>query len=199
MTETLLALVADYGTVALMLTTFLSCLALPVPASLAMLAAGGFVAAGDLSGPLVAAAAFGGAVLGDQVGYGAGRFGSGLVNRMAQRPGRGAALRTASQELNAKGAHLVFYSRWLVSPLGPYVNFAAGATGLHWPRFLLADIAGEAVWVLIYVGLGILFAGNITLLADILGNLSGLLAALAVALGAGLWLRRSARQHRKEP
>ena len=77
------------------------------------------------------------------------------------------------------------------------MNFVAGAARLHWPRFLLADLAGEAVWVGIYVGIGMVFAGNITLVADILGNLSGLLAAIAVALGAVLWLRRSARLHRK--
>lgn len=198
MTELLLKLVTDYGTWALMLTTFLSCLALPVPASLAMLAAGGFVAAGELSGPLVILAAFCGAVLGDQVGYGVGRFGSGFINRLAQHPERGAVLRTASEDLHRRGMALVFFSRWLVSPLGPYVNFVAGAAKLHWPRFLLADLAGEAVWVGIYVGIGMFFAGNITLVADILGNLSGLLAAVAVALGAALWLRRSARLHRKD-
>lgn len=191
-------LVSEYGTWALMLTTFLSCLALPVPASLAMLAAGGFVAAGELSGPLVILAAFCGAVLGDQVGYGLGRFGSGFVDRMAEHPGRGAVFRTASEDLHRRGTSLVFFSRWLVSPLGPYVNFVAGAAGLRWPRFLLADLAGEAVWVGIYVGIGMVFAGNITLVADILGNLSGLLAAMAVALGAGLWLRRSARHHRND-
>lgn len=193
MTETLLALVADYGVWALALTTFLSCLALPVPASLAMLAAGGFVASGDLGGPAVAAGAFAGAVLGDQTGYAAGRFGSGFLERLSAHPGRGAMLRSAADDLRRKGTPLVFFSRWLVSPLGPYVNLVAGATGLNWRRFALADVAGEAVWVALYVGLGFLFAGNVAALADILGNLSGLLAALAVVAAAGLWLVRAAR------
>lgn len=196
MTEALLSLVADYGTWALMATTFLSCLALPVPASLAMLAAGGFVAAGDLSLISVAAAALAGAVLGDQAGFLVGRFGSGSVERLSAHPKRGAMLRSAVEDLKTRGIPLVFLSRWLVSPLGPYVNFAAGAGGFRWRWFLMADLAGEAVWVTLYVGLGMLFAENITLLADLMGNLSGLLAAAVVALAAGLWLRRSARQHR---
>ena len=48
MTDLFTALVADWGVPALALITFLSCLALPVPASLAMLSAGAFVASGDL-------------------------------------------------------------------------------------------------------------------------------------------------------
>lgn len=195
MTEALLSLVTDYGALALMLTTFLSCLALPVPASLAMLAAGGFVTAGDLSGPAVLSAALAGAVLGDQAGYLVGRFGAGPLERLSAHPTRGAMLRSAANDLRNRGLSVVFFSRWLVSPLGPYVNFAAGATGLSWRKFLLADIAGEVTWVVIYVGLGMLFAGNITLLADLLGNLSGLLAAVVVAVATGLWLRRAARHH----
>lgn len=49
MSDTLLQLLATYGAPLLALTTFASCLALPVPSSLMMLAAGAFVASGDLS------------------------------------------------------------------------------------------------------------------------------------------------------
>lgn len=196
MSDDLLSLLTDYGATALALTTFLSCLALPVPASLAMLAAGGFVAAGEL--PLVTtfAAAFGGAVLGDQTGYGIGRrFGSGGLDRLAARPKRGALLRKSVDDLRRRGVPLVFLSRWLFSPLGPYVNLAAGATRLPWRHFTFGGVAGEAVWVAIYVGLGAAFAQSMDAVSDILGSLSGLLAALAVAGAAGLWLVRAARAH----
>ena len=49
MTEWLLGLVPQYGMYLLAVCTFASCLALPIPASMLMLAAGGFVASGDLS------------------------------------------------------------------------------------------------------------------------------------------------------
>ena len=48
MTELVLAFAADYGVPLLFAVTFLSCLALPVPSSLLMLASGGFAAAGDM-------------------------------------------------------------------------------------------------------------------------------------------------------
>ncbi len=201
MTEYLLSLVSDYGAWALGLVTFLSCLALPVPASLAMLAAGGFIAAGELSMPTACLAAFGGACLGDQVGYFAGRrFGAEGLDRLSSRPKRGALLRRAASDLDRKAMSIVYFSRWLVSPLGPYVNVVAGATRVSWKRFTLGDIAGEATWVTIYVGLGFLFAENIGALSDILGNLTGLLAAIAVAAGAAGWLVRAARTNgRRDP
>jgi membrane-associated protein len=69
MTEIAFALVADYGVIIVFCVTFLSCLALPVPSSLLMLASGGFAATGDLALYAVGWSAFGGAVLGDNSGY----------------------------------------------------------------------------------------------------------------------------------
>ena len=68
MTDWLLAAVPGYGPWLVAAVTFLSCLALPVPASLLMLAAGGFAAAGDLALWQVAGGALAGAVAGDQAG-----------------------------------------------------------------------------------------------------------------------------------
>ena len=68
MTEWLLELVPHYGTWLVAVVTFLSCLALPVPSSILMLAAGGFAASGDLMLWQVTGAALAGAILGDQIG-----------------------------------------------------------------------------------------------------------------------------------
>jgi membrane protein DedA with SNARE-associated domain len=194
-TEALLALVPVWGIWLVAAGTFLSCLALPVPSSLIMLAAGGFAAAGDLVLWQVAAAAWGGALAGDQTGYGAGRAGGRvLLERLRRRPSSAAALARAEGFVARRGGMAVFLSRWLVSPLGPYVNLLTGAAGLGWGRFTLADAAGEAVWVAIYVGLGFAFADRIAALADLLGNLSGLLAAGVVAAGLGVWLFRTGRR-----
>ncbi|MEN9010950.1 MAG: hypothetical protein ABF241_02615 [Yoonia sp.] len=52
---------------------------------------------------------------------------------------------------------------------------------------------GEIVWVSGYVGLGFMFGDNLTLIASLLGNASGLLTALAVTIALGLWLIRAAK------
>lgn len=196
MTETILALVPVYGLALIALATFLSCLALPIPSSLIMLSAGGFAAAGDLVLWQTGAAALAGAVAGDQVGFRIGRLGAGVVSGRALDPGRAALMGKATAYLRDRGAWAVFLSRWLISPLGPYVNFTGGAARLDWSRFTRAAVAGEFVWVAIYVGLGATFADDILALADLLGSASGLLASLVVAGGLGLWLRAALRNRR---
>ncbi|MBY6200754.1 DedA family protein [Maritalea mobilis] len=194
MTEDILALVPVYGLVVLGVGTFLSCLALPVPSSLLMLSAGGFAVSGDLVLWQAAAAALTGAILGDQLGYYIGRAGGRYAASASRSPRRAQLMEKARRQIIDNGGWAVFFSRWLVSPLGPYVNFAAGAAGLRWIRFTRAGVAGELVWVTVYVGLGAVFADNIVVLGELLGDVTGLLAAL-VALGlCALWLRAALRQ-----
>jgi len=87
----------------------------------------------------------------------------------------------------------VFFSRWLVSPLGPYVNFLSGGTRVNWLTFTLWDIAGEAVWVGLYVGLGFAFSDQLEAVGQILGNLSGALAAGLVTFALGWMLFKRAK------
>ena len=197
MTDLILTLAADYGVPLLFGVTFLSCLALPVPSSLLMLASGGFAAAGDLCLPAVMLAAFCGAILGDNTGYWiARRLGQRLSDWLQKRPKR-AALRDKSEAfMHRWGGSSVFFSCWLVAPLGPYINYVSGLSRFSWPRFALWGAAGEVVWVGGYVGLGYLFADNITGISSLLGNISGFLAALVVAVGLGIWLVRSSRARR---
>jgi membrane protein DedA with SNARE-associated domain len=190
MTDTIFALVTTWGALVIFASSFLSCLALPIPTSLMMLSGGAFVASGDLAAWQVLAGAWGGAILGDQTGYLIGRHGGApLVARIARTPSRRAVLDRARALVDRRGGLGVFFSTWLVAPLGPWVNFIAGTTGLSWLRFTLWDTLGETIWVVVYVGLGYGFASQIEALSDILGNAVGLLAALAVALAMAVWIR----------
>lgn len=200
MNDLILGLAADYGVPLLFIVTFLSCLALPVPSSLLMLASGGFAAAGDLSLMSVATAAFCGAVLGDNVGYWiARRLGERMNHWLMAKPKRAKLFQRSTTFMDKWGGFAVFFSRWLVAPLGPHINYISGLARYHWPRFALWSLSGEVVWVTLYVGLGYVFADNIAQIASISGNLSGFLAAGVVAIGLGVWLVRAskARDRRK--
>jgi membrane protein DedA with SNARE-associated domain len=193
MTDWLLALVPQYGLWLLAATTFLSCLMLPIPASVLMLTAGGFAAAGDLALGQAFHAALAGAVLGDQVGFWAGRgLGAGLLGRLRQDPGRDRLLARADALMDRRGLVAVFLSRWLVSPLGPYVNLIAGSTGFPWARFTLAGVAGEGVWAGLYVGAGFAFGGNIAAAGNAIGSLLGMIGGAGAVLALGYWLYHSA-------
>lgn len=194
MTEIAFGLVASYGIALILAATYLSCLGLPVPTSFVMLAGGAFVASGDLSAANVLAAALAGAVLGDQTGYHLGRIGgTALTDRLERHPARAVVFARARRIVDRWGGVGVFFSTWLVSPLGPYVNLLAGATRLGWIRFTFWDSVGEAIWVGVYVGLGYAFAGRIAQLADLLGNSIAFLTAAVVTVLLGLFLARRLR------
>lgn len=197
MSDTLYALLPVYGPPLLGLVTFLSCLALPVPSSLMMLAAGGFVVSGDMTAISVLAYALGGAILGDQTGYFIGRLGRRLFPPARHGSKRARLMADARRKLRQRGLATVFLSRWLFSPLGPYVNFASGGAALRHGTFTLAGVAGEVVWVGVYIGLGAAFAGNITYVAEMTSDALGLVAALGAAIGFGVWLRAAARRRAK--
>lgn len=197
MTDTLLGLVPAWGPWLVAAITFLSCIALPVPSSLVMLAAGGFTATGDLSLPQVGAAALSGAVLGDQAGFALGRRGGAAVMARVEHSAAGAAgIARARALLGSWGDAAVFFTRWLFSAAGPWINLAAGAAGHGWRRFTLWGTLGETVWVGAYIGLGRLFAGNLQAAGDLMSSVLGILAGAAAMLGFGFWLLSTIRHPR---
>jgi membrane-associated protein len=189
MTDWLLALVPTYGLWILAATTFFSCLALPFPASILMLTAGGFAAAGDLVLWQCFLGAAAGAIAGDQVGYWAGRgFGARLLARLRTDPARDRLLAKADSFIERKGILAVYFSRWLVSPLGPYVNLIAGSARYGWGSFTLSGVAGEATWAGLYVGTGYSFAGNVEAASQALGSALGMIGGAGAVMLLGYWL-----------
>ena len=126
MSDWFLAAVGSWGIPALALATFLSCLAVPLPSSMMMLAAGAFAASGDLVLWQVMAAALTGALIGDQLGYAAGRLGGpSLVARLSRAPQRAtlvrrAPARTVPQPRTTAGSCRAWRASW-----GPCTRTAA--------------------------------------------------------------------------
>jgi membrane-associated protein len=196
MTDWLLALVPQYGLWLLFAVTFLSCLALPFPASITMMAAGGFAAAGDFLLWQAVLAALAGAVMGDQVGYWAGR---GVLGR-SQTSGNAdkALLAQKAHAMMAKGGlTAIFLTRWLFSALGPWINLTAGSLKYGWASFTLAGVAGEMVWSGLYVGLGYGFAGNLDAASDTVVSYLGFVGTGGVALILGYVVVNLLRAERK--
>lgn len=194
LTETLLASLPSYGLSLLGIVVCVSCLGAPLPASIVMMLMGALAAAGDFTLWIVIAVALACAVGGDQLGYILGRTaGRRLVPIVARNPARRKAIERAEREMDERGNVAVFLTRWLLSPLGPYLNLMAGASGFSWARFTLASILGEAVWVGLYTGLGATFSDSVTQIAEISGSISGFLAAGAVATILGYKLLQAVR------
>lgn len=186
MSDTILALVPVYGAPALFIIAAVACLGAPIPASLPLLMSGSFVASGELTLATVLAAGVTGAVLGDQLGYVIGAFGGDrAIAWLSRWKTLAAALARARSFSQRWGTTGVFFTRWLVSPLGPAMNLLSGLIGMPWRWFTAAVVLGEIVWVGMYVALGYVFSRSIVGIADVLGNLawflaSGMIAALLV-------------------
>ena len=185
-TDQLLAALVLYGLPVLFAVIFVASIGVPLPVSFLLVAAGSFAKQGEMKLLPVIIAASSAAILGDQIGYGLSRWGGRrLVNRITNRVGGGTKIKKAEALSKRWGAAGIFFSRWLVTELGPWLNVTSGITGYPWRRFLLWGVSGEILWVVLYVGLGYTFSDRVQSLAEILGNLAWVILGVILALILG--------------
>lgn len=195
MNELANGLFATYGLAGVALALGLGQFGVPLPTSILLMSVGAVLGTSEFSPIEVFAWALGGAVAGDQAGYLVGRLLGGSLEKLAGRSRYMAAGLARTRALSARwGQASVFFSRWLVSPAGPWINLTSGAARLPWPAFAFWDLCGEAIWVAGYMALGYAFAAYISGVAEVIANAGWALAALAVAVFTGwqLWRRISA-------
>jgi dephospho-CoA kinase len=133
-----------------------------------------------------------GALVGDSLGYWLGRRSSPLLQRTPGRLGRlvlGARRRSA--RIFETHALLAVTGGRTVSFVRTFMPATAGASGVPYPRFLLFDGAGVAVWAVLYVALGIGAAEGWQALAGRTGpGLAAFVLLALLVLAAGLGIRR---------
>ncbi len=195
MTDLLMQLIADYGLVVLSASIILACLALPLPSSILLVLSGAFVGSGDLDLLAVVIVAFSSAVIGDQLAYFLGaKGGDALEARLANSPKHSKSIRRAKAFSAKWGGIGVFLSRWLVAPIGPWINYASGMGDYHWRGFTFWALLGEVIWVGGYLGLGILFSANAEAIAELLTDISWFLLGALGMFVLGRKLLKNARK-----
>jgi len=172
----------------------ISAVGLPFPVSLMLVAAGSFVKQGELSlAPVIVAGSLA-AILGDQIGYSLARWrGRRFIVRITHRLGGETKIKKAEALSKKWGGAGIFFSRWLVTTLGSWLNFTSGIAGYPWRRFVFWDVLGEVLWVVLYVMLGYIFSDRVQYIAEILGNLAWAILGLIVAVILGWKLVRYVR------
>jgi membrane protein DedA with SNARE-associated domain len=191
LSDYLLSTLGVYGLPVLFGTLLVGSVGVPTPASLLLLVAGSFVEQGDMKLWQVLLMASAGAILGDQIGYMLGRWGGRrLALRLSRWAGGEERLKSAEAWLRRHGGAGIFFSRWLLTPLGPFVNITSGLTGYPWPRFLLYDIVGEALWVVLYVLLGKFFSDQVEAVSGFFGDFVWLIVGLLFVGVLGWYLFR---------
>ena len=199
LTDQLLAAISTYGLPAFFAVIAIAAVGVPLPVTLALVAAGSFVELGEMKLWQVIIVGSSAAILGDQVGYLIGRWGGErIAARISKRKNGAASMARAHAFAERWGAAGIFISRWLVTPLGPWLNLTSGMTGYPWRRFFLWDVLGEVLWVVLYVCLGKIFSGSVQALAEVLGNLAWVLVGIVVAAILLWWIVRSLNPAKRE-
>ncbi len=189
MNAELIGLLSTYGLPALFMILAVTSAGAPFPDSLLLIVVGSFAAQSDLEYWPAVAVATAGAVAGDNLGYAIGYWGG---RPLAAKLGSGDKIGRAEAFSRKWGGPGIFLSRWLVGPLGPWINLTSGLTAYSWPRFLALDVVGELLWVLIYISLGKKFSDQVQAIADLLGNLTWVVLGLAATALLGWKLLRNA-------
>jgi membrane-associated protein len=190
MREQLLAAVSQYGSPALFLVVMVASLGAPLPIALLLIVTGSLSAQGAMNLWTAIAVAGTGSVLGDLAGYAIGRWGgSTLVARFARVLGGkndlGEKIAEMERRTRQRAALYIFLTRWLLSPLGPWVNLASGIARYPWSRFLLWDVLGEFFGVALYISLGQIFSDRVMALDSVLGDVTWGFLALTMAFLIG--------------
>lgn len=195
MREQLLALVSQYGSPALFAVVLVASLGAPLPIALLLVVTGSLAEQGALNLWTAIAVAGSGSVLGDLAGYAIGRWGgSALVYQLSRVIGGKNRLEQLEGRARERAGLYIFLTRWLLSPLGPWVNLASGIARYPWGRFLLWDTLGEFFGVALYITLGHVFSDSVMSLDSVLGDATWGVMALTIALMVGRALLSYTRQ-----
>ncbi len=184
--SSLTELIAAYGYYAVFIIVMLESSGIPLPGETALVTAAIYAGTGhQLNIFLVVAAAAFAAMIGDNIGYWAGRrWGFGLLQRHFDE----ANLKLGQYIYFRYGGVIVFFGRF-VAVLRAFAAILAGANHYAWPHFLLFNAAGGFVWACLFGFSAFLLGEEVHRLSGLFGAAMLGLAALCLGLAA-LLLRR---------
>jgi len=190
MADFLLTQIINYGAPILGLIVFIGAMGAPFPGTLIIVAVGAFCRQGFLSWPITGLVAFICVVLGDGVSYSMGYYArESILRRFSASP----QWNRAEKSFQNWGGMSIFLTRFLITGIAVPVNLLAGTGRFPFKRFLMYDLAGEAIWVFGYGGLGYLFGTQWEVVSDFISNFGGLVLGLVVLVAGFLLARRLLR------
>ncbi|HVQ47900.1 MAG TPA: DedA family protein [Gemmatimonadales bacterium] len=166
-----------------------------VPGESLVLASGFFAHQGILELDAVIAAVALGAVAGDNIGYLLGaRLGREWLLKKGSRFGlRKKRLAQVDAFFRRQGPRAVFIGRF-IGFARALVPFVAGASGMSYRRFVVADALGAGLWTVAFVALGYVLGASWQVAEKWISR-SGLVLGAVLLLGAvWLWLRHRRRR-----
>jgi membrane protein DedA with SNARE-associated domain len=182
--ETAQQVIAHYGYAAIFLVVMLESAGIPMPGETVLISAAAIAGTKQaLDIRFVIAAAASGAIVGDNVGFWAGReFGEPLLEKWGHLVGLDARKRMLGRYLFARyGGSIVFFGRF-IALLRAFAAVLAGANGLAPWRFFVFNALGGITWAMVFGLGGYLLGASIHRIAGPVGWLMLIVAVLAAVL-----------------
>jgi membrane protein DedA with SNARE-associated domain len=199
--ESLISALALHGYSILFAAIFLEAIGLPVPAALALLIAGAASARGSIHASYALSGALLTMLAGDTAMFLMGRYTGwwllGILCRISLNP-ESCILRSADS-FYRRGRMLLVMAKFIpgINTMAPPL---AGCMNMRLVSFLSLDLAGAALYILAFFGIGFAFSGALKAITrgyQLFGRVTGW---IVVALGAGyaafqvwLWIRERTR------
>jgi len=190
-TNTIDGWIESYGYLVVFLLVMIESIGVPVPGETALVAAALYAGSThklEIWGIVAAAAA--GAIIGDNIGYGIGRYGGAKLllrygHKVHLHEGR---LKIGIWLFRRHGGKVVFWGRF-VSILRTWAAFLAGANHMEWRRFLAFNALGGIVWATLYGVVYYVFGATLQKLSTTIDVSIGIGSAVLLVAFV-VWTRR---------
>jgi membrane protein DedA with SNARE-associated domain len=147
----------------------------------------------ELSIIFIILVATGAAILGDNLGFLAGRyFGPRLLRWLERKFNMHDDIATAKDQIRCHGGATIFWARYVIG-LRTVAGPVAGALNMEWKAFLLYNALGAATWVTSVALIAYAFANKIDSLAGYIEKVSWVVSGAIFAIGYIIWRRRKKR------
>jgi membrane protein DedA with SNARE-associated domain/rhodanese-related sulfurtransferase len=199
--ESWIAGLAQHGYVILFAVVFLESVGRPLPAALALLIAGAAAARGSLQVPYAAVGALVAMLAGDSLMYLLGRTTGwwllGVLCRVSLNP-EACVLRSADS-FYRRGRKLLVVAKFIpgINTMAPPL---AGSMQMRFLPFLRLDLAGAALYVGCYFGIGYVFSGALQAVTQgyrtfgrVISSIVIALVAVYLAVQVWLWIKERAQ------
>ena len=196
--EALASPLQHYGLWAIFFLVLIEDFGIPVPGETVIIAASIYAGSGRLNVVGVGVVAFVAAVLGDNIGYGIGRFGG---RRLVDRWGKYVFLTPerldkAEDFFDRQGAKIITIARF-IEGLRQANGIIAGITKMHWLRFIAYNALGAGLWVGTWVSIGYFAGQHINTIYSVITRYSLYVAIAAVVVIVALIARHVVRKRRR--
>lgn len=182
MTQVLMEYFKNYSIWFLSILLLLQSIGIPTGATLLVIASGAFSYAGEFNIFLLFIEVWVLVSMGDWGSYMLWKFiGNRTLNRFPRlKVYMEPKILKSHKYLERHGKSTVFFTRFLISPMGPFVNAAAGIAAFEMPNFILFAVLGEFLWSCIYLGLGYWFGDSWESIVPIITQVSEILAGMII-------------------